>query len=365
MAYAVINSANNDSVTITIYDLQYPAYRYDNFMWYLDSTRMGYDKRSDSSSNTISLTLDISKTYDGRTSMDGRYRLYLKTVFNGSEYDLSIKGDNTIVINRGGSEPQPNTMTWIKILEIQNAEDYYARLKIRTNGYGDLYFISITKAWDLYNGTMGDYSFRVHTRFISPQELNNGYFEGYVEFSFTETDLSYFPSVPVGTCYLASGRSLNGRYFREYDYLSRPFICMSQYNRWEIYRGTYSTTLSDYHNALVADVNSLGSVYKDWLRLINMSFYLESTTYGTIKYTQYSSYIPKQGDIITAGMYNALLNSVIQCLNQVGTSTSGLPNPVGSGDIISQYFIYDIGRVVDSCLQQQRDRTNFNAIDRY
>lgn len=365
MAYAVIRNSDNYSVTVDIYNLQYPALRYDSFMLFLNSVQMGDVKNTSLDSYSVSFTFDISRAANGHAPVDGSYYVHIKAVFDGSAYEIGINGNNVISINRGGSGSQSNPITQIKILAIDSAEDGHARLLVKVNGYGDIYLISMTKAWNLFNGTMGDYSKQLDRRTISPNQLQGGYFEGYLDFYFDATDLSFFPSTPAGTCYLAAGYGYGGRHFREYDYLSKAFFCMSPYRNWSIYNGSYSTTLSTYNNAFVTNARELSSVYNDWIRLINMSFYLESTTYGTIKYTQYSSYIPQQGHIITAGMYNALLESVARCVERIGITANRLPTHVFSGEIISRNFIYDIGVVVDDCLQKQRDETNFYAIDRY
>ena len=219
------------------------------------------------------------------------------------------------------------------------------------------------KCIHLKNGRKREEGFKVGRYYVPESSVRNGKFTGTVGFYPTPTDLSQFPSVPIGSCHLAHDR----RYDGSYAHYSKPFLCLSRYDNWKTYDGRYNTTMSIANNAygnrvITANASELSSVYNDWIRLINMSFYLESTTYGTIAYTQYSHYIPQRGDIVTASMYNSLLEAVGRCASRVGIGYPRLPSDVSSGQIISRNFIHDIGMVIDACLQKQKEETNRLAI---
>ena len=219
----------------------------------------------------------------------------------------------------------------------------------------------MSKGWNLYNGQRSSPE-EIGRDYITQDNLDSdGHFYGTVSYRPQTTDLSYFPSIPIGTCFLASDRSITGAY---YNVNSREFLCLSQYGRWVSYEGTYQTTLQRYNSGFSANVLSLSSVKDDWNRLINMSFYLEATTYGTIEYAQYANYIPSRGDIITARMYNSLLDAVRRCGRRIGVPTSGLPSYVSSNQIISKYFIQEIGSFVDRCLITQRNNVNNEVLRR-
>ncbi|NMW84675.1 hypothetical protein HKO22_02815 [Peptoniphilus sp. AGMB00490] len=359
MAYATIDDYNDSMVVVTIGGLQYPARDYDCFRLYLESTHMGWrDPTSGSYSNEAHVQFDITQTADGRTTQSGYYKAFIYGVYNHQEYPIPIRGSSEIIIkNGGGDKPPAHRLTRIELVSFESVEDNYVKVKIETDGYGDVDLVSVTKAWDLYraDGTKTSrYVVQGHD-YIREDQLTDGTFYGTVSYSLSRTDLSYFPSVPIGTCHLASGGGLHGD---NYNVFSKPFLCMSEYNNWTIYKGVYNTVLTRDDNGFNANVTQLSSVSEDWRRLVNMSFYLESTVYGTIEYTQYSDYIPRSEDIITANMYNSLLDSVARCCRRVGLGTDNLPYTVRKDEIISKYFIYDIGKVVDKCLYVQREKVN-------
>lgn len=366
MSYAIIESYNNSTATVRIGGLEHPARNYDCFRLYLDGTKMGWrDPTSSSSSGEAYIEFDLTQTADGRTTADGSYSAKVYAVWNGREYNVPISNSSWIKIDKGGgSSPDPtpseHELTYIKILRFLSVEDGYVKVEIETDGYGTVDLVSVTKGWNLTNGGRDSSYVYVAHDYIEKYHLTNGRFQGTVSYSFNETDLSYFPSVPVGTCHLAGGGGLN-----DYGTFSKAFICMSQYNNWTTYDGTYSTTLKYDNGKMYAGVDYLSTVRSDWMRLVNMSFYLDATAYGTIKYSQYSNYIPRYGDIITAWMYNALVDSVRDCCRHLGFNYYDMPAYVSSGDIIPSNFIKKLGLVVDNALITQRMRTNDAVIRGY
>lgn len=366
MSYARIESYTDSAVTVTIGGLENPARTYDCFRLYLSGTHMGWrDPTSSSSTNTAYVEFDITQTADGRTTQSGYYEAKVYGVYNGREYPIPMVGGTGIRIeNGGGSSPTPRAheLTYMKILRFEEAEDGYVRIEIETNGYGDVDLVSVTKGWDLTGRYRSEDYVYIAGDYIREDQLTDGHFQGYVTYRFSETDLSRFPSVPVGTCHLASGGGLHGTGYRHF---SKAFICMSKYNNWTTYNGTYSTNLKYSGGRMYAGVDYLSTVREDWMRLVNMSFYLDATAYGTIRYSQYSDYIPQYGDVITASMYNSLVRSVIQCCNKLNFNYYDMPSYVSSGDIIPSDFISKLGRVVDNCLANQRYNVNQSAIGSY
>ena len=361
MAYAKLIYNDNNTVTVGVYDLQYPIHRY-RFKLYLYQTQVDEEKHIIDYGYTGQITFDITRTTDGRFTSNGKYYLRLDAYFEGSgqTYEINFSPPNpTITINRQTAKP----MSHIWIRNISQAEEDAVVMDIETDGYGEIDLISVSKGWDLQTGRKREEGYVVRSYTIYESSLTNGKFQGRVEFYPTPTDLSQFPSVPIGSCHLAHDRRFDG----SYAHYSKPFLCLSRYDNWKTYNGMYSTTMSIANNAygnrvITANARDLSSVYSDWIRLINMSFYLESTTYGTIAYTQYSNYIPRIGDIVTAQMYNSLLDAVTRCAGRIGVWQPSLPPKVSSGQIISRNFIHDIGMVIDACLQKQKDETNRLAI---
>ena len=370
MSYAIIESYDNSKATVRIGGLEHPARNYDCFRLYLDGTKMGWrDPTSSSSSGEAYLDFDLTQTYDGRTTANGSYSAKIYAVWNGTEYNVPISNSSWIKIDKGGGsiivpdEPEARPLTRIDIERFHYVEDGYVKVEIETNGYGDVDLVSVTKGWDLYS----DNNYRpryVHiaSDYIRKDQVSNGTFHGTVEYDFDATDLSHFPSVPVGTCHLASGGGISGA---TYEHFSKAFLCMSKYNNWSVYDSTYATTLKYSGGRTYAGVDYLSTVRDDWMRLVNMAFYLEATAYGTIKYAQYSNYIPKRGDVITAGMYNALIDSVNRCCRYVDFSYYDMPSYVSSGQIIPSNFIHKLGRAIDACLLHQRMRVNERVLRSY
>lgn len=361
MAYATLDWNDNDTARIGVHGLQYSARRY-SFRLFLYTTQVDGWKSSDSWGTDTQIEFNIKYTTDGRETANGTYYLKLEAKFdgNGEIYPINFSpSDVQLRINRQSAKP----MTQILIRNISRAEENAVVMDIETNGYGKIDLISVSKGWDLERGGKKEEGHIVRSYYINEGSVKNGKFQGRVEFYPTPTDLSQFPSVPIGSCHLAHDRRFDG----SYAHYSEGFLCLSRYDNWKTYDGRYSTTMSIANNAygnrvITAKASELSSVYNDWIRLINMSFYLESTTYKTINYTRYSSYIPRVGDIVTASMYNSLLEAVSRCASRVGVEYPRLPSNVGSGQIISRNFIHDIGMVIDACLQKQKDETNRLAI---
>lgn len=351
MSYAIIESYTNTTATVRIKGLEHPARKYDEFKIYLESTPMGRQNPvSYSPTDEAYVTFDLSQTADGRITANGVYYAHIYAVWKGVEYEVPISGSSRIEIDKGGGyppTPRNHRLTSLDILDFSIMEDDHVEIKVRTDGYGEVYLMSVTKAWNLYTGEKNSRFVHVATCNIREDLLDDGMFQGWVVFYPNATDMSTFPAVPTGTCHL----EYDGKY-------SRPFICMSQYAKWAYYAGTYSTTLKYNNGSLYAGVDYLSTVKQDWTRLVNMSFYLEATTWGDIKYAQYNRYIPQYGDIITADMYNSLLDDVARCCRRIDYPTNRLPSHVEKGQIIPKDFIYDIGNVIDGCLITQRNNVN-------
>lgn len=357
MSYAILESYTNTTATVRIGGLEHPARNYDGFVIYLDVTRMGRQNPvSYSPTHEAYVTFDLSQTADGRPTANGVYHAHVYAIWNGTEYEVPFSSSSRIEIDKGGGyEPQPRNhpLTRVDILEFTTMEDDHVEIKVRTDGYGEVELWSVTKAWNLYTGEKDGSAVYVDSSTIGEDLLDDGEFYGWLRFRPNPTNMSVFPAVPIGTCHL----KYDGKY-------SSAFLCMSQYGKWVSYEGIYRTTLQQYNSGFSANVLSLSTVKDDWTRLVNMSFYLEATTWGDIKYAEYANYIPRSGDIITASMYNGLLDAVRRCCRRVGVTTGGLPSYVSENQIISKDFIQDVGRVVDRCLVTQRHDVNEEVLRR-
>lgn len=359
MAYGVVTYNSSDrTVTVSYRNLGHSGKSYAQFSITIGGqTFYSGDYPSWNTSNEANLIYKIDSIPDGWYNVE----LHAKTNKWYPIYDVRFSdGNNQLHVYGGGYQPQAHPLTYIKLIDIISAEDGYVKVQIQTDGYGDVDLISVTKGWDL----MGRYKSKKYEYIrgdnIRPDQVSDGKFYGTVTYEFNKTDLSYFPSVPVGTCYIASGNS--GITYSDYSIFSKPFLCISENEQWISYEGTYATTLKFSGGQMFAGVDYLSSVKRDWTRLVNMSFYLEATTYGDIKYSTYSEYIPQYGDVITANMYNALLSSVYRCCERVGVYTTYLPSRVSPNQIIPKSFISDIGWTINECIRRQKQIANEIAV---
>lgn len=271
-------------------------------------------------------------------------------------------GSGSIIDPDKPPTPQNHELTYIHINRFEEDEDGYLRVNISTDGYGVVDLVSVTKAYDLYddNGRKTDKHIKLDSSRIYESDLSNGYFDGTLTFSFSKTDLSYFPAVPAGTCHLASKDK--GWLQSDYEVYSKEFMCISEYRNWTYYDGTYYAELTSAPNGYNVSATKLSTVREDWIRVVNMAFYLEATAYGHIKYSRYRAYIPQGNEIITADMYNSLIDAVRESCNRVGVSIYDIPNYVRSGDIISKYFLYSLGKQIDAGLMYQKHNANRRAL---
>lgn len=321
---------------------------------------------SDNTSGEANVIFDVSSVPDGnqyfmvKRIMEGTGNRFLV-----GDFTKYVGGGGSIIVPDDPPNPPPernHELSYIHINRFNEDEDGYLEVQVTTDGYGEIDLVSVTKAYDLYasDGTKTDKHVKLASSRIYESELRNGMYEGTLIFRFEKTDLSYFPSVPAGTCHLASGS--RGWLQSSYDVYSKEFMCLSEYRRWQKYEGTYYAELTHASNGYNVSATRLSTVSEDWKRVVNMAFYLEATAYGNIKYSTYRAYIPSGGEILTANMYNSLINAVRQSCERVGSSTYELPNYVESGDIISKYFLYSIGRTIDKGLIKQKQNANRRAI---
>ena len=272
-------------------------------------------------------------------------------------------GSGSIIDPDDPPQPTAHQMTQIKITNISYAETNAFRISWKCNGYGRVRFESATRAQD------GSYSL-LHEVYVGERDLDSS---GWYYTSDTistggsvyRADLSVFGQLPLGSVQLIGEYNNNVGYTPE----SKPFLCINTYN-FTSYTGTYYATIQysplysggyNYQDPRIA-VTSFGSLTDEWTTLVNLFYYLEATTYGRLRYSTYSSYIPARGDIITASMYNALMDSAESCARQCGVWTS-FPAKVSSGQIIPNNFISRLGDIANACIEKQKNKSNSRAIE--
>lgn len=373
MSYAIIESYTNTTATVRIKGLQYPARNYDGFKIYLDGTPMGRNNPvSYSSSDEAYVVFDLSQTSDGRTTANGVYNAHIYAIWNGVEYEVPISNSSRIEIDKGGGynpKPQVNQMTSVKITGIEYANSDTCKFHWKCNGYGTLYFLSVTRKQqgepyiiESLTVNADDIESDGWCNFVSTLRTGRNDIYGRVIY---ESDLTKFGNLPLGTIQVVG----------EYNnYIgtkpaSQPFLSINQYS-FTTYDGYYPATIQyqpkygggyNYNDPRVAVANFRG-LTEEWTTLVNLFYYLEATTYGKLKYSTYSNYIPSSGHIITASMYNSLMKSAESCARQCGVWTS-FPPQVESGQIIPRDFISKLGSIANACIEKQKDMSNQRAIE--
>lgn len=367
MATARFTHYSDNWVAIDVSGLEYPARNYVQFRLYIDSVSCGTDS-SGNSYNSCGLSFNVSHINDGW------YQFRLEADFYNSKGNLAtgyISGSNQIHIDRGGSsggDPDPPTptahqMTQIKITDIDFASSNGFRISWKCNGYGEVRFQSNTRKQENSN-------YILHEVTVREYDLDNsGWYYStdtiYTGGSVYRADLTIFGHLPLGTVQLIGEWNSNVGYAPS----SRPFLCLSQYS-YTNYTGRYPATVQysslygggyDWSDPRVA-VASFGSLKDEWTTLVNVFYYLEATTRHSLEYGKYSNYIPASGDIITAYMYNSLMESAESCANAVGVWTS-FPSRVESGQVIPSNFISRLGDIANACLEKQKSSSNSRAIE--
>lgn len=364
MATARFTNYADNRVAIDVSGLEYPARDYVRFRLYIDSVSCGTDS-SGNSYNSCGLSFNVSHI------SDGWYQFRLEADFYNSKGNLAtgyISGSNQIHIDRGGGsggDPTPSThqMTQIKITDIDYASTNGFRISWKCNGYGSVRFQSNTRKQD-------NSGYILHEVDVTRSDLNSdGWYYStdtiYTGGNVYEADLTIFGHLPLGTVQLIGEYNSNVGYAPS----SEPFLSVSQCN-YTNYTGRYSATVQysplygggyDWSDPRVA-VASFRSLKDEWTILVNMFYYLEATTYKRLQYGKYSNYIPSSGDIITAYMYNSLMESAESCANACGVYTS-FPSKVSKGQIIPSNFISRLGDIANACLEKQKSISNRNAIE--
>ncbi len=243
----------------------------------------------------------------------------------------------------------------MKIRSIDIASSSESQIKIEANGYGTIVLRSVTH--DQVNYGDG----YLTTVYIDEDDYdlkNYGTCTKRISVS-KYVDLSIPYSLPLGTIAV---KCESNSYYKTYYYLSVGEYAFSNY------KGTYETTiLPNYGNSGLIGFNTavtkISTVSQDWTTLINLFYYLHSTAYGKLKPELFSRYVPQNGDIITAAMYNELIDTATNCAHKLGIY-GGEPHHVNSGDIIPYNFISSLGVIANRCVRKQME-LNKDVIDRW
>lgn len=332
-AYASFNLSGK-TLEVSITGLQYSAIKYDRFQLYIDNRYVGSATSQNYASNA-----SLSFYLPNYISSSGNYTFGMRAVWGGVDYP--INGSASLYVDLGGgggyNPPQPsrNPYTTLVITRVNRNDSDYVSVDFRANGYGTVYLTSITRDSFMGRGYINSIN-------ISESDLNSsGQYYGTISGS-----INHYPDslgdFPIGTFQLADSSNSGGiRISSNAYYAISPFNYLDQYR----FNGTY---LVDIVNGNVAAAN-IQNLTRYWTILVNYFFYLHATqAYYNGSYN-FSNYVPSRGEILTASMYNGLLDRANECKNALGVYSS-IPSYVRSGDIISRNFIYDLMSCVNDCI---------------
>lgn len=256
--------------------------------------------------------------------------------------------------------PRAKPMSGYVIDKIEIATDRSVTIRITVNGYGEVNIKSRTFEQEGYRYALDYIEIDSDDGYL----LANGKrtFElsyrlnGWLEDRFA---MSGDTGLPLGTIqinFIADG-------FRKEEYI----LCLNTYI-FSIYDryGGYPTSLESSPLGYSMVVTPIDTIYTEWKLLINIFYYLSSATEGALKMGRRADYIPQRGDVITADMYNGLLDIANSCWNglknRYGWDAYNLdiviPNRVYSGQIIPKDFIRSLGEAANTMSMFMQKVTN-------
>lgn len=298
----------------------------------------------------------------------------------GNEYPVGYPFDEFVPEKNTPTpppDPTPRTqpMTAYIIDEISFATDRSVTVSFRVNGYGSI---------SMYSETWWQEGFKKRLAGITIYENDYDIQDGRmktVELSYRFDDYgeeSKFNmygerGLPLGTVELKFSQNP----YRD-DWIGNADIfCIDEYH-YEYYDKQYEAEIapiiSGYSMTITNSLQApLFSVRRDWQLLINVFYYLSSTTIGQLKFGRRADYIPRKGDVLTADMYNGLIDIANSCLAEIkykyGWSARDLnptiPDKVSKGDIISKYFIFHLGKAANAMSKFIQKQVNDNLIGRW
>lgn len=365
MARLVDTKLNGTNLTVEMDQLEYSGSRGMRFKLY----RILYDgsktlvSTADSSNNggEANVTFDVSSVPPGNTEF-----VIMRYMFeSGREFIVGYSFHEYIrekVTPQPEPDPTPRArpMSGYVIDEIVTATDRSVTVRITVNGYGEVNIMSRTFEQEGYGYALDyieidpdDYYLRTSGRktFELSYRLN-----GWLEDRFSMSGDTGLPLGTIKITFIADG------FYREKYILCLNTYFFTIYDRY----GGYPTSLAYSPLGYSMVVTPLDTIYTEWKLLINIFYYLSSATEGALKMGRRADYIPQRGDVITADMYNGLLDIANSCWNglkkRYGWDAYNLkitiPNRVYSGQIIPKDFIQTLGHAANEMSMFMQKVTN-------
>ena len=331
-------SVSGDTLYAYVSGLDYTTYQYD-FRLYLNGSYQGTVRGTSysSGSETISFYLPNYGVSYGwhQASLYG-------VVYSVSSKEWLIGTANQEVHYEKPytPDPDPPTPTYrelsrIEILNVYSDETNYVSVRFKTNGYGSVTLRSVTHGEDM------------NTVYVNQSDLDSyGEYYGTISGSLRyNVDMSVFGAMPIGTYTL---------YHNDIQKIASQYYYAMSKEDFTVFSGTYPTQLI-YGNRVTTQ---LSDVTREWTKLVNIFFYIQGAmNYFNYKRTEYQSYIPTGSEVLTAWMYNSLIDSARDTCHDLGFYPGNImPETVKSGEVISRYFISSLGEVANQCIERLKAR---------
>lgn len=367
MAYLNVGKIEDGwQLPVYMYDLSYQNEDHMTFRLYQDdglyNGNLISEANSWNTSGTASVKFNISSVSPGRV------KFFVRRVVHPREVEYPV-GD-PFYVDIPYPKPPTQPMTAYIIDEIRPATDTSVTVTLRVNGYGSISMYSETWKQDGFKEPLDKITIEENDYDIQDGKMKT------VELSYrfnnygreSKFDMYGERGLPLGTVELKFSQNPN----RDDWIGNADILCIGTYF-YQYYGGQYSATLSPITAGYSVPVATFVTVRRDWQLLINVFYYLSSTTVGALKFGSRADYIPRKDDLLTADMYNGLLDIANSCLAEIkykyGWSARNLnptiPDKVSRGDIISRYFIFHLGKAANQMGEFIQKQVNDNLIGRW
>lgn len=292
----------------------------------------------------------------------------------GNEYPVGYPFDEFVPSRDTPSpdppKPQTQPMTEYFINSASFLTDRSVTIEFTVDGYGEVSMRSITWLQEGFE-TLLD---RIKIDYDDDDLIKKG--RKTIEFSYrfndygeeSKFDMGGERGLPLGTIEL----NFESESYGYKKYANVNFLCVGDYI-YHTYKDSYPVNLQPVSFGYKIAVASIKPLRAQWQLLINVFYYLSSTTIGRLKFGSRADYIPREGDVLTADMYNGLIDIAKECLMAIkvkyGDSASYLnpyiPNKVSKGDIIPKDFIYLLGQAANQMSKFIQKETNEGLVGRW
>lgn len=364
MAYLKVGEIEDGwQLPVYMYDLSYQNEDHMTFRLYQDDG--SYNGNLISEANSWNTSGTASVKFNILNVSPGRVKFFVRRVVHPREVEYPVGDPFYVVIPY---RPQP--MTEYTINSASFLTDRSVTIEFTVNGYGEVSMRSITWIQEGFK-TLLD---RIKIEYNDEDLTRDG--RKTIEFSYrfneygeeSKFDMRGERGLPLGTIEL----NFESESYGYKKQANVDFLCVGDYIYYT-YKDSYPVNLQPVSFGYKIAVASINPLREQWQLLINVFYYLSSTTIGRLKFGSRADYIPREGDLLTADMYNGLIDIANSCLAEIkykyGWSARNLnptiPEKVSKGDIILNDFIYSLGVAANQMSKFIQKETNEGLVGRW